>query len=126
MHSQSSVGTIGRRRIHHLGPRKWPRLGSALSRFSEGALGPWRRPDGASLGRSGNCRIGDPADFHPGRCAGWKMKTYRVFCAVFGLLALFGLFLPLLQIMPPISAEGDVLPRPGIATVLTRDSWFAL
>ena len=61
-----------------------------------------------------------------GHCARWKMKTYRVFCAVFGLLALFGLFLPLLQIMPPISAEGDVLPRPGIATVLTRDSWFAL
>lgn len=47
---------------------------------------------------------------------------HRSFCAVIGgfvlVYILFGWLQPVLQIMPPISDEGDILPRPTVASEL--------
>ena len=45
------------------------------------------------------------------------MRVQRLYCAVLGLVGIWLLFQPLLQIMPPISDDGEILPRPGIASL---------
>jgi len=52
------------------------------------------------------------------------LRSHRTFCAVFGGLflffILFGWLLPVFQISPPISDEGDILPRPTVASEFPR------
>ena len=45
------------------------------------------------------------------------MTVQRLYCAVLALVGIWLLFQPLLQVMPPISDDGEILPRPGIASL---------
>jgi hypothetical protein len=67
-----------------------------------------------------------------------NVRGHRAFCLVIGGVILFGILFgwlqPLLQIRPPISDEGDILPRPTFAStfppywsrILTVDGCLAI